>query len=223
MANYNMRYTFDRDRASALEYMAKLLEEKPNARILDVGGNHNTWAKQYATHYVDIFEVPGTKTFQGNMNMYHVWQEVYKDVELNGKFDFCVCTHTLEDICNPRMPLYFMPHIAQEGYIATPSKYAELTTNIYALRGSVHHRWIFNREINNRIVIYPKINWMERETKFDKVCYPSWDAMLADQTEEIQFFWKEEIDYEFINDDYLGPSDDAIFNNYNRLLNDSVR
>ena len=46
MANYNMKYTFERDRASALEYLANLVQTKPNARILDVGGNHSTWAGQ---------------------------------------------------------------------------------------------------------------------------------------------------------------------------------
>lgn len=222
MANYNMRYTAERDRASALEYLKELVANKPSARILDVGGNHSTWAGEYATHYVDLFDVPGAITFKGNMNMYHVWQDVYKDVEENGKFDFCICTHTLEDICNPQMPLYFFPIIAEEGYIATPSKYAELTTNIYALRGSVHHRWIFNNE-TDKLVIYPKVNWVEREPKFDVVCYPNWDAMLADEVEEIQFFWKESPDYEFINRDYLGPSDAAVFSYYDRLLNNPVR
>ena len=222
MANYNMKYTFERDRASALEYLKQLVSNNPEARILDVGGNHSTWAGQYATHYVDLFDVPNAKTFIGNMNMFQVWQDVYEDVEKNGKFDFCICTHTLEDICNPQMPLYMMDNIAKEGYIATPSKYAELTTNIHALRGSVHHRWIFNNE-NNKFVIYPKVNWVEREPKFDAVCYETWQQMLDAKTEEIQFFWKDNIDYEFINNDYLGPSDTAIFLYYDRLLNDAVR
>ena len=47
--------------------------------------------------------------------------------------------------------------------------------------------------------------------------------MLDAKTEEIQFFWKDNIDYEFINNDYLGPSDTAIFLYYDRLLNDAVR
>jgi len=222
MTNYNMRYTANRDRVSALEYLKQLIQKNPNARILDIGGNHNTWASQYATHYVDLFEVAGAKTFIGNMNMYHVWQDVYKDVEENGKFDFCVCTHTLEDVCNPQMPLYFMPIIAHEGYIATPSKYAELTTNIYAFKGSLHHRWIFNNQ-DGQCVIYPKVSYIEREQKFDRICYPTWDAMLADKVEELQFFWKESIDYRFMNNDYMGPSDAAVFRYYDGLLNDEVK
>lgn len=221
MANYNMRYTANRDRASVLEYLNKIVRNNPNARILDVGGNHNTWASSYATHYVDLFDVPGAKTFRGNINMYHVWQQVYNDVEENGKFDFCICTHTLEDICNPQMPLYFIPKIAAEGYIATPSKYAELTTNIYAFKGSLHHRWIFNNE-NGQCVIYPKVGYIEREPKFDKVCFPTWQAMEDACKEEIQFFWKDDIDYRFMNDDYMGPSDDAVFRYYDGLLNDEV-
>ena len=220
--NYNMKYTSERDRDSALKYLRELKKKKPNARIIDIGGNHSTWAGNYATHYVDLFKVPGAVTFQGNMNMFHVWQEVWKDVEKNGKFDFAICTHTLEDICNPQMPLYMMNEIASEGYIATPSKYAELTTNIYAFRGSLHHRWIFNNE-DDTFVIYPKVNYVEREPKFDKICYPTWDAMLADKAEEIQFFWKDSIDYKFMNNDYMGPSDTAVFRYYDGLLNDGVK
>ena len=220
--NYNMRYTAERDRETALNYLRELKKNKPNARIIDIGGNHSTWAGNYATHYVDLFKVPGAVTFQGNMNMFHVWQEVWKDVEKNGKFDFAICTHTLEDICNPAMPLFMMDQIALEGYIATPSKYAEMTTNIHAFRGSIHHRWIFNNE-DNVFTIYPKVNYVEREPKFDKICYPTWDAMLADKKDEIQFFWKDSIDYKFMNDDYMGPSDDAVFKYYDGLLNDQVK
>ena len=52
--NYNMRYTAERDRESALEHLRELKANNPEARIIDIGGNHSTWAGNYATHYVEL-------------------------------------------------------------------------------------------------------------------------------------------------------------------------
>ena len=127
---YNQKYTLNRDRESALEYLQNLQNKTSyKLRVLDVGGWHSLWASKFVTHVIDIHEVPATNFYLGNINMPEVWQEIAEDVKQKGLFDFCICTHTLEDIANPRLAIERMPQIAKEGYIAIPSKYNELRFN----------------------------------------------------------------------------------------------
>ena len=165
---YNQKYTVNRDREDALNYLQNLKNNSTSKlRVLDVGGWHNQWASNFVTDVIDIQEVKGPKFYLGNINMPYVWQEIVEEVELNGLFDFCICTHTLEDIANPRLAIEIMPQIAKEGYIAIPSKYTELKFNQHGFRGSIHHRWIFNIQKNNSIVAYPKVNFLERSSTSD--------------------------------------------------------
>lgn len=211
---YNQKYTVNRDREDALNYLQNLKNNSTSKlRVLDVGGWHNQWASNFVTDVIDIQEVKGPKFYLGNINMPYVWQEIVEEVELNGLFDFCICTHTLEDIANPRLAIEIMPQIAKEGYIAIPSKYNELKFNQHGFRGSVHHRWIFNIEKNNSIVAYPKVNFLERSSTSDII-----GNLSKTENDELQFFWKDNLPISFINDDYLGPSDSAVFGYYNNLL-----
>ena len=211
---YNQKYTLNRDRESALEYLQNLQNKTSyKLRVLDVGGWHSLWASKFVTHVIDIHEVPATNFYLGNINMPEVWQEIAEDVKQKGLFDFCICTHTLEDIANPRLAIERMPQIAKEGYIAIPSKYNELRFNQYGFRGSIHHRWIFNIEKNNSIVDYPKVNFTERSSDSDII-----GGLSKKENDELQFFWKKEVPISFVNDDYLGPSDSAVFNYYRNLV-----
>lgn len=211
---YNQKYTLNRDRESALEYLQNLQNKTSHKlRVLDVGGWHSLWASKFVTHVIDIHEVPAPNFYLGNINMPEVWQEIAEDVKQKGLFDFCICTHTLEDIANPRLAIERMPQIAKEGYIAIPSKYNELRFNQYGFRGSIHHRWIFNIEKNNSIVAYPKVNFMERSSDSDII-----GGLSKKENDELQFFWKKELPVSFVNDDYLGPSDSAVFNYYRNLV-----
>ncbi len=44
---------------------------------------------------------------------------------LEGKFDYAISTHILEDVTNPVVLLEMLPRIAKRGLIATPSKFVE--------------------------------------------------------------------------------------------------
>lgn len=211
----SIRYTVNRDREAALNLLHQLqLKTDHKLRVLDVGGWHNQWAPQFVTDVIDIFDVPRVNTFRGNINMPYVWQEIVENVQEHGMFDFCICTHTLEDIANPRLALEVMPSIAKQGFIAIPSKFAEFKMNHFGFRGSIHHRWIFNKE-GSRVVAYPKINYLENTLKFNRLAED-----FSNSNEELQFFWEDSLkDVLFVNDDYLGPSDYAVMEYYNNLLN----
>lgn len=211
---YNQKYTSLRDRQVALNYLKQLQDNSSKKlRVLDVGGWHNQWAPQYVTHVIDIQEVVDVNFYIGNINLPYVWDTIKAVTETEGKFDFCICTHTLEDIANPRLAIDVMPIVANEGFIAIPSKYEELNKNHYGFRGHIHHRWIYNIEKDNSIMAYPKINYLEVSPISDSIA-----NLYNSHNQELQFFWKDRLPIKFINDDYLGPSDSAVIGYYTNLL-----
>lgn len=211
---YNQKYTPYRERENALNYLKNLQDNSSRKlRVLDVGGWHRQWAHGYVTDVIDIQAVTGVNFYVGNINMPYVWDTIKSITEQEGKFDFCICTHTLEDIANPRLAIEMMPIIANEGFIAVPSKYEELRKNQYGFRGSIHHRWIYNIEKDSSIMAYPKVNYLEISSVSDPI-----GNLYDSHNQELQFFWRGELPISFINDDYLGPSDTAVFEYYTNLL-----
>lgn len=214
---YDIKYTPDGYRDEVVMRMSSFGRDK--LTVIDIGATYKFWSKPYVTAVMDIFP-PQDKNitlFQGNANLPWVWYDVENYVEEHGKFDFCICSHTLEDLANPMLPILMMPRIAKAGFIAIPSKYAELRRNVFKFRGSIHHRWIFNKESNKEgksIVMYPKVSFVEWENKFDAIA-----NQYRPDNAELQFYWKNDLEISVINDDYLGPSDDAVFGYYDGLLN----
>ena len=165
-------------------------------------------------HYIDINSCSHHKAtpFIGNISTYDVWEQVLNYVNDNGKFDFAICTHTLEDISSPQMVCNLLPRIAKEGYIAVPSKYMELSRHegyspcsgyiggCGGYRGWVHHRWIFNKE-GNDFVAYPKIPLTE---------YIDLSNMKNRTEQDLRFFWKDSFELKVVNNDWLGPTDAAV-------------
>lgn len=120
-------------------YIEELKESKPNLSVIDVGGGINSWCK-HTTHVVDIFVDPGSKEefvqthpdrifFDFDITQRDNWKEVLDYVAENGKFDYAICTHTLEDISNPSLVCDMLQKIAKEALF--PSLQSML--NIYAL------------------------------------------------------------------------------------------
>lgn len=205
-----IKYTpiYTRNRDHILDY----LKEKQYKRVIDVGASANSWAKEYMSHYFDIHITANSsnkKGFIGSVCHEENWFPILKDVEENGKFDFAICTHTLEDICNPNLVATMLSKIAKEGFNAVPSKYAELNKQTGQYKGWPHHRWIFNKE-DKDIVAYPKLNLIEYAPSLDQI------ALLRDgENEELQWFWQEKCIIKFINNDYLGP---CLMSLYNKLI-----
>lgn len=198
--------------------VVKHLQSAGYKRVIDVGASHSQydWAFPFTTHYVDLVQpteqnkLLHTKTgFFGNISHPHVWKKIKDDVEINGPFDFAICTHVLEDIASPEFACRAMSQFCNAGFIAMPSKYAELKRREGPWRGYAHHRWIFDiyRDI---LVGYPKINALDYFFELDEV------AKQCDHktNEEIQLLWEGSINFRVMNNDFID------IEMYQGLLND---
>ena len=78
----------------------------------------------------------------------------------------------LEDVANPEMTLRFLPLRFSKQDLYPSSKYTELTPNLHNIRGSIHHRWIYNKKVwwddvneiykeVDTLVGYPKVVWLQ--------------------------------------------------------------
>ncbi len=202
-----------RQRWNCLEY----LDEKKFGTVIDIGYLENNWSTPWVTHYVNLGHVKDTTkhAFIGNISQYDIWDRLLKYVEEHGKFDFSICTHTLEDISSPQLVCELLPRISKEGYIAVPSKYRELTrresrTVGMGYQGLIHHRWVFNKE-GDSFVGYPKIallEYMDFDSTFESMFY----------LDEFNFFWTDEFELKILDNDMLGGNCFGIRDSYKRLL-----
>lgn len=214
----NVKYTADHDRRELMSYLQQIKNNK--GTIIDIGGhfksdysNDEFNIENLRTAIVDFDIVDIRKiNFTGNISLYRIWSEILDYVYQNGLFDFCYASHILEDISNPLLVCNMLPLIAKEGFIATPSKYAESKRYNFPYRGYMHHRWIFDIEDNN-FIGYPKQNFIEYLNIFDELA-----NQLTDENRELQIYWKNEIKLNVINNDFLGPTDKDILEYYKRLL-----
>lgn len=187
--------------------------------VIDVGGSMTGWSSPYIDAVVDFNDLD---VFNNNVNIKHFkcdithpdsWIEILDYVQINGKFDFCICTHTLEDIMNPVYVSEQICKISNEGFISFPSKFRELSKfeNGENYRGYIHHRWIFKVKNNCEIIAFPKINFIENNKNFDKI------ANMAENIKDLSFYWKDTIEMKYINNNYLGPGCDSVISYYNDL------
>ena len=221
MSNYDFKLS-NGNRDHVIEYIKAARMNDPSFTVVDVGGSMNSWAAQYVDSIVDFVDCPNADSkirhFKCDITDPDSWHEIMKHVDSNGKFDFCICTHTLEDIMNPEFVSRQIAKIAKSGYIAVPSKHRELARfengrNTY--RGYIHHRWIFDI-IDNVFVGFPKINYIDSNDAFDRI------ANVSEHISDLSFFWKDTIDIRYVNNNYLGPSVHAVIGYYNELLNDNI-
>ncbi|AGE51569.1 SAM-dependent methyltransferase [Paramecium bursaria Chlorella virus CvsA1] len=210
--------SFNRDHV--IKYIIDKKNEYPFS-VIDIGGSAGGWSSKVVDAVVDYNEAdwhkerPEVKVFRGNICHPNTWDDVLEYVKINGLFDFCICTHTLEDISNPAFVCEQISKIAKGGYIAVPSKHRELAyPETPMFRGYVHHRWIFTI-CGNSFVGFPKIGYLEKESSFDRV------ADCSDHCADLSFFWEDSVKVDVINDDYLGPTSEAVISYYERLKFDS--
>ena len=210
---YNVKIS-DQNRQSVVEY---ILDKKSKGKfnVVDVGGSFNGWSLPYIDAIIDFQDVQNNvnnpiKYFKCDITNPHNYEEIMKYVKENGKFDFCICTHTLEDIMNPGFVIEQIIKISNEGYIAFPSKHRELSRCEGNWRGYIHHRWIFTIK-DNLLIGFPKINYLDSTNLFDCI------SSLSNDKQDLSFFWKENINFSYLNNNYLGPSATAVMSYYNKL------
>jgi len=216
-----MLYNFKLSNGNKNDVIKYILDKKSQGRftVIDVGGSCSGWSAPYIDVLVDFNDLDNAYTskikhFKCDITHSDSYTDIMKYVEENGKFDFCICTHTLEDIMNPVFVCEQICKISKEGYISFPSKFRELSKfekgSLY--RGYIHHRWIFNVKDENKIIAFPKINFIENSSIFDTI------ANMSEDLYDLSFYWKDNIEMEYINNNYLGPSVDAVIGYYNDLL-----
>lgn len=177
--------------------------------VIDIGAARNSWSSSITTAIVDIVPYDtDKKLFTGNINYFDVWQELLAYVEEHGKFDFCICTHTLEDISNPGMVASMFNKIAKAGFVSFPSKYRELI-RVRSFYGWMHHRWIFNHE-GDKVIGYPKLAFTEHLNYLGDIGKDDFSI------EELSFFWKDNCDLEIVSNDYF-ESEDFMIQIYKNL------
>jgi hypothetical protein len=186
--------------------------------VIDVGASASSWTSSIVDVVVDInpyMYQDNIKIFKFNINLPLEWKELEEYIKINGKFDFSICSHTLEDISNPKFVCQKLSEISKEGFIAVPSKFRELAIfedQRYLYRGYIHHRWIFIINKLNKFIGFPKINYIDSNSIFDIIA--STDNNISD----LSFIWKDNIELDIINNDYLGPSIESVKSYYNKLL-----
>lgn len=195
--------------------VADLLRAKPKKRVLDVGYSANTWSSEFVTHFIDINRPENCSkiAFIGDINSVETWQAIEKDVKKNGLFDYCICSHTLEDIIHPVFVASMIVKYCKAGFIAVPSKFVEMKRQVEGpYRGYIHHRYIYNFE-EGKLTGYPKLSFIEYDGRFDPVA-----NQLSENNSELQVFWNDTFDLKIINDNYMGPNAVSVLKYYDGLL-----
>ena len=211
---YNITYS-NGDRTDIINYILSNKKNNPNYKVIDVGGSYGGWSTPYVDAIVDFNNITLNNInniifFKIDITNPNDYEEILSYIKINGKFDFCICTHTLEDIMNPIFVCEQIEKISNEGYISFPSKYRELSRIEGNYRGYIHHRWIFNPK-DDYILSFPKINYIE-DNKFDKIADNSINLF------DLSFYWKNKINIKYLNNNFLGPSVGHVIEYYNSLF-----
>lgn len=184
-------------------------------KVVDIGGA-NSFNSYNNDCVIDIRKplIKTPHTFIGNIDEPEIWTEVLNHVKKHGKWDYAICTHTLEDINNPVFVARMIEQIAHKGLIVEPSKYRELLRFGGNFRGFIHHRWIFDIR-QEELIALPKINYIE-DSYFDKVIFePFFEELIVE--------WESKIGLKALNDgqpygNETTSGEDHIKQLYNELI-----
>jgi hypothetical protein len=195
------------------DYILNLINEEkkinPNYRVIDIGGVVNGWTRPVADFVVDINSVNSNNSLNIDICAESQWDLLLDVVKKQGKFDYCICTHTLEDLYNPFSALKFIPQIANKGIVTMPDAKTELSRiENPGWLGYIHHRWIFDHT-DERMLIIPKLNFLESIVTESFQKHPT----------EIRYEWETEISFDIFMDNYLGPDVKTVINKYTNLIN----
>ena len=200
---------FDASTTNAEEFRSNVLNKcKANKykSVVDVGGSLGFWCREVTTHYIDLVP-PSTEEnskpyFIADISNPLTWTPVLSYIKEHGKFDYAICTQTLEHTTNISCAIAFLIKIAKKGFIGVPNKYVELSSEVAMgeegvircnlkrkFRGFLPHRWIFTIKTNASghyvLWAFPKLSFIES-------LILSWDGHPLNSN-ELGFEWVDDI------------------------------
>jgi hypothetical protein len=184
-------------------------------KTIDVGASAMYWSYPECKYVADSIEInfDGTIFFKINLEDKKTWNQLLDYVKENGKFDFSICSHTLEDIFNPLDLIELLTTVSNSGFIAIPSKYDEfsfLYENKY--RGNAHHKQFFDM-VENELTIFPKFSWIENDERSNEITF-------SDKGRDLSFVWENDIPVQIFGKGVPFTSDDQlIYTYYKQLIN----
>lgn len=168
-------------------------------KVLDVGGSTKQHDILVVDTIVDIVRPEEAPYWPSKLKAKHFVKLDITKEKLpfpDKEFDFCICTHTLEDLDTPYLIIDEMSRVAKRGYIAVPTRgqdceftHFDLTNWLSGPRrtpGSAHHQWFFEI-IGKKLQITPKNYPLLYTQEFSIV---KWGGR-----EELQFYWENKINY----------------------------
>jgi hypothetical protein len=184
-----------------------------NYKTIDIGASAQFWSYPECKFVADIVEIQeeGVKFFNFNIQNKDTWSELMSYVDEHGKFDFSICSHTLEDVLTPVELLNLLPKISKRGYIAVPSKFDEfsfLWDNKY--RGNAHHKQIIDVK-DDMICIYPKYPFIEVYDESDEI-------LKSSLGRELVVFWDVDIPYKFFSQNNIFHSDGELISEFYKQI-----
>ena len=209
------------ERRHVINYIKEKKKKNPSFKVIDIGGSadYTNWSCSVIDYIADMNEPTlnnsKIKYFKLNINFENDFKELLNYVNKNGKFDFCICSHIIEDIALPQVILNNLKNIAKEGFIGIPSKYRELSKINGNFLGYVHHRWIYSIK-KNELIGFPKLNFIDQHKGLIDIGNRSKEIL------DLSFFWKNSVTYSIINNDYMGPCAHSVVKYYNELLIDDL-
>jgi len=193
--------------------IANYIREKKGSgsfTVIDIGGTSGGWSDQIRDCLIDININNYEKlSFKCNVNYESEWKEVLDYVEKNGKFDFSICSHIMEDISCPQVLKNMLTRISKSGYVSFPSKYAELShLESKDWVGYFHHRWIY--EIKDSVLWgFPKAHHIYGIPRLLEL-----GNQFNNDNQNLELIWENDFDFKIINNDWLGPNKETIIQYY---------
>lgn len=198
---------------------------KPTDKVLDVGGSMNQHTGIKIDTLVDAIRPEESKHYKNKLlakNFVRVDLNVDKFPFKDNEFDFCLCTHTLEDLPYPFLAITEMSRVAKRGYIATPSYGLDITlsninftnwgTGARRVPGLAHHKWLFYDK-GGVMSVVPKNYPLLYSSEFQ---FTKWGG-----DSEFQFYWDKKINYQefkdFNFDDLIAEYRSFVKKNKNKL------
>ncbi|MDB5433240.1 MAG: FkbM family methyltransferase [Caulobacter sp.] len=196
-----------------MDYLRARKAACPDFSVIDVGAAANPWSGEVLNATFDMNESGAAPLhFTGNFNDLRSWDPVLRHVAKHGRFSYCICSHTLEDLAYPALTLEMLPRIADAGYVCVPSRYLESLKPEQPYRGFIHHRWVLDN-MGQDLVLAPKIGLLEHLALAGEADWGNHPERF-----EFQMTWRGAIAFTPLNGDYLGPTRDYVIGLYGQFF-----